>query len=86
MSDEQEVPNEDDLVRMLNNEPFLKENGYRLTPKGIMALVMMANGCPNFAAEVLAQTMSDRIFAAGFTYVDEQTLGIELFGGDNGEG
>lgn len=75
---EQEVPDSEELVQMLHDEEFLKENGYRITPKGYMALVLMEHGFPNIVAEALSQVMSDRIFAAGYTYVDEQTLGIEL--------
>ena len=75
---EQEVPPSDELGEMLHDEEFLKENGYRITPKGYMALVLMEHGFPNIVAEALSQVMSDRIFAAGYTYVDEQTLGIEL--------
>ena len=82
---EQEVPPSDELVEMLHDEEFLKENGYRITPKGYMALVILEHGFPNIVAEALAQVMSDRIFAAGYTYVDENTLGIELdLGGDLG--
>lgn len=76
---EQEVTTED-LVGMLNDEEFLKSNGYRMTPKGYMALVLMEHGVPNEVAATISQEMSDRIFLAGYTYVDEQTLGIELFG------
>ena len=75
---EQELPDSEELVQMLHDEEFLKENGYRITPKGYMALVLMEHGFPNIVAEALSQVMSDRIFAAGYTYVDEQTLGIEL--------
>ena len=82
---EQELPDSEHLVQMLHDEEFLKENGYRITPKGYMALVLMEHGFPNIVAEALSQVMSDRIFAAGYTYVDENTLGIELdLGGDLG--
>ena len=75
---ERDLPDNEELVRMMHDEEFLKENGYRITPKGYMALVLMEHGFPNIVAEALSQVMSDRIFAAGYTYVDEQTLGIEL--------
>ena len=82
---ERDLPDNEELVRMMHDEEFLKENGYRITPKGYMALVLLEHGFPNIVAEALAQVMSDRIFAAGYTYVDENTLGIELdLGGDLG--
>lgn len=80
MSDEhaenEEPVTREQLVAMLNDQELLDEYGYRITPKGYMALVLMELGVPNEAADVIAQKMSDRIFLAGFTYLDEQQLGL----------
>jgi hypothetical protein len=85
MSDEQpnEIPEDeeighDELVRMLNNSDFLSENGYRLTPKGYMALILMEMGVPHDEAEVVAQKMSDKIFLAGYTYLHDDQLKLDF--------
>jgi hypothetical protein len=79
MSDENADFTTEDLVGMLSDEAYLASNGYRMTPKGYMALVLMECGAPNEVAAQVAQVISDRIFNAGYTYVDAQTLGIPDF-------
>lgn len=80
MSDEQpeneETATREQLVGLMHDMELLKEHGYRITPKGHMALVLMEMGVENEDADAIAQLMSDRIFLAGFTYLDEQQLGL----------
>lgn len=84
MSDEQyedEKPTTEDLVDLLHNDELLAEEGYRLTPKGHMALVMMEHGFPDIVAEALSEVMSNRIFLAGWTYLDQDQVTQMMEGG-----
>lgn len=81
MSDEQQPegePSAEELVAMLNNPEFLSEYGYRLTPKGYMALVLMEMGIPKEESDIVAQKMSDKIFLAGFTYLHNDQLKLDF--------
>lgn len=83
MSDEQdEKPTTEDLVNLLHNEELLAEEGYRLTPKGHMSLVLMEFGASDIIAEHLAEVMSNRIFLAGWTYLDQDQIQAMTGGGD----
>lgn len=84
MSDEQhedEKPTTEDLVGFLQDEEFLAEEGYRLTPKGHMSLVLMEHGFPDVVAEALSEVMSNRIFLAGWTYLDQDQIAQMMGGG-----
>lgn len=65
-----------ELVEMLHNKDLLAREGLRITPKGYMGLVLMENGASRELATLLAEEMSNRIFLAGYTYLDEQQLGL----------
>lgn len=69
-----EEPTREDLVAMLNDVEYLAENGYRMTPKGFMGLVLMEHGVPVELASQLSAEMEDRIFRGGFTYIHEDNL------------
>ena len=72
MSDEQtpgEQPTDEELLAVMNDANLLKEEGYRILPKGHMAMVLMEMGVPSDLAETITQTMSDRIFLDGWIYV-----------------
>ncbi len=65
-----------ELVEMLHNKDLLSREGLRITPKGYMGLVLMESGASRELATLLAEEMSNRIFLAGYTYLDEQQLGL----------
>jgi hypothetical protein len=75
MSEEQnEEPTREDLVRMLNDAELLAEEGFQMTPKGWMALVLMEMGVETDDASAVAQKMEDKIFLGGWIYVREEQL------------
>lgn len=74
--DEEVTPEE--LVEMLNDEEFLSSYGYRMTPKGYMALTLMEMGMGHDEAGAVADKMADRIFLAGFTYLHENQLNLDF--------
>ena len=79
---ENEQPDEEvsaeEMVAMLNDPEFLSEHGYRMTPKGFMALTLMEMGMPHDVAGQVADKMADRIFLAGFTYLHEDQLNLDF--------
>jgi hypothetical protein len=75
MSDElNDEPTREDLVQILNDAELLAEEGYQITPKGWMALVLMEMGVDNEDASAVAQKMEDKIFLGGWIYVREEQL------------
>lgn len=75
MSEEQnEDPTREDLVQMLNDAELLAEEGYQITPKGWMALVLMEMGVETEDASKVAQKMEDKIFLGGWIYMRADQL------------
>lgn len=75
MSEEQnEDPTREDLVQMLNDAELLAEEGYQITPKGWMALVLMEMGVETEDASKVAQKMEDKIFLGGWIYMQADRL------------
>lgn len=72
--DEANEPTTEDLVEMLHDAELLAEEGYRITPKGHIALVLMEHGFPSVVSGALAEIMVNRIFDAGWTIISEETL------------
>jgi len=79
MSDEQEEyePTNEELLSILNDADLLKEEGFRILPKGHMAMVLMEMGVPHDAADDIAQKMCDRIFLDGWIYLQESQLRVD---------
>lgn len=79
---ENEQPDEEvsaeQLVAMMSDPEFLSEHGYRMTPKGFMALTLMEHGASHEVAAQLSDLMADRIFLAGFTYLHEDQLNLDF--------
>jgi hypothetical protein len=71
---ENEEPTQDDLLSILNDAALLKEEGYHITPKGHMAMVLMEMGVTGEDAAAVAQKMEDRIFLNGWIYLQESQL------------
>ena len=77
MSDEfepSEEPTDEELLSILDDAELLASEGYRITPKGHMAIVLMKHGIPKIAADALAQAMEDRIFLDGWIYVKHDEI------------
>lgn len=70
MPDEDGKPTAADLLATLHDSEFMAEEGARITPKGHMAMVLMELGVGLEVAERVSQEMCNRIFLAGFLYVD----------------
>lgn len=78
MSDEQErEPTDDEIFAVMSSPELLAEHGYRLTPKGIMGLVLMKMGVDKDSAEAISELMSNEIFKHGWTYVPPEGLDLE---------
>lgn len=79
MSDEQnEEPTEEDVLAVMSDPELLAEHGYRLTPKGHMALILMKMGVDKESADKIADLMGNQIFDAGWTYVPTEGLDLEI--------
>ena len=76
MSDEltPEEPTDEELLAVLNDAELLAAEGYRITPKGHMAMVLMDMGVSSEDADKIAQEMENRIFLNGWIYVQEDQL------------
>jgi len=79
---EDEEPTREDLLSILGDAALLEEEGMRITPKGHMAIVLMEMGVPSDQAGAVAETMSNRIFLAGWTYLSEEQIGLGVEGED----
>jgi hypothetical protein len=79
MADEQEnrEPTDDEIFAVMSSPELLAEHGYRLTPKGIMALVLMQGGASKEVADALSDALGDAIFNAGWTYLPPEGLDLE---------
>lgn len=78
MSDATEEPTPEEMLAIMSNPELLSEEGYRLTPKGHMGLVLMELGVVKDVAEKVAEAMSTRIFDAGWTYLPPESLDLGL--------
>lgn len=78
MSDEQtpNEPTDEELLAVLNDAELLKAEGFRITPKGHMAMILMEMGVPSEDAGRVAQAMEDRIFLDGWIYLREENLQV----------
>lgn len=77
MSDEKNEGYEasrEELIQMLNDAELLAEEGYQITPKGWMALVLMEMGVESEEAGTVAQKMEDKIFLGGWIYMRADQL------------
>lgn len=73
-----EVPTEADMLAVMSSPELMAEHGYRLTPKGHMGLVLMQLGIPKDVADTVSEEMSKRIFDAGWTYIPQEGLDLEV--------
>lgn len=75
---EEREPTEQEVLAIMSDPEFLAQHGYRLTPKGIMALTLMQMGLDKEKADTVSEVMSDQIFKAGWTYLPPESTEVEV--------
>lgn len=88
MTDPEELDPEEQarILFFLENPEVLKLYGYKIQPKGCMAVVLCDEFDLTFAeAEVVARRIEDAIFKAGYVYFHEQNVRIVSRKEFNGE-
>jgi hypothetical protein len=73
-----EEPTEEQILAIMASPELMEEYGYRLTPKGHMGLVLMQLGVPKDLADTISEEMGKRIFDAGWTYIPQEGLDLEV--------
>lgn len=75
---EEREPTDEEMLAVMSSPELMAEHGYRLTPKGIMGLVLMQLGVPRDASDTIADEMEKRIFDSGWTYLPPESTEMEV--------